>query len=327
MKLKTIYGPHPSRCFDWSLGVDVLLPPKRCPHNCIYCPLGRTSIKTMKPTMLIDPETVKKEIEEFIQVNGCIFRNILLWGYGDPLLNYHTPLVAKTIRDIINQYGCKSSIRIRTTGYTLGEKWASPILDIVDEVIIPFDAAEDTRQVINDPMNNAKTSLLIKILKSIPKTYRRKIAFEINLLKINGIKNSDPPTLDELTSHIGSTGIVKIYLKTINRPSWKQMIKPVRGKLFARVKDYLVDKGYIVKECISEKHNTIVLSSDLEEALINHLLRKPLSTDEIRATYGDKGVVLAEKMVLENLLDKILWGQKLFFKVKQTIDLYKWIGR
>ncbi|ADI31690.1 radical SAM protein [Staphylothermus hellenicus] len=327
MKLKTVYGPHPSRCFDWSLGVDVLLPPKRCPYNCVYCPLGRTSIKTMKPAMLIDPGTVKKELEEFIQVNGCIFSNILVWGHGDPLLNYHTPLIVRTIRETINQYGCRSSIRIRTTGFALGEKWALPLLDIVDEIIIPFDAAGETRQVINDPMDNAKISLLIETLRNIPKTYRRKIAFETNLLKIDGIKNSDLPILDELTSYISSTGIMKIYLKTVNRPSWKQMIKPVKGRLFTRVKDYLVDKGYTVKECTREKHSTIIISSDLEEALINHLLRKPLSTDEIRTIYGNRGIVLAEKMVLENLIDKIPWGQKLFFKVKQTIDLYKWIRR
>lgn len=327
MKLKTVYGPHPSRCFGLSLGVDVLNPPKRCPYNCIYCPMGRTSIKTVKPTMIIGIDAVKRDLEEFIQVNGCVFENILVWGYGDPLLNYYTPLVIKGIKEILNEYGCEAGIRIKTTGFSLGEKWAMPLLDIVDEVIIPLDAAGEVRQVINDPLESVKINLLIKSLRNMPRIYRKKIVFEINLLKTNGIRNTDPPVLDELISYIGLTGATRIYLKTVNRPSWKQSIKPVRGKLFIRVKNYLEENGCAVKECVRSEWGSIALSGDLEEALLNHLLRKPLSTDEIKTIYGSKGIVYAEKLVEENIAEKTPWGQKLFFKAKQTIDLYRLIKR
>jgi wyosine [tRNA(Phe)-imidazoG37] synthetase (radical SAM superfamily) len=318
--IKTIYGIHPSRCFGLSLGIDPLLPPKKCPYNCIYCPIGYTVNKTMDPKIHVSVERVGKELSEFINANGCVFENVMIWGSGDPLLNYQTPLIIGRVREILREYRCESTISIRTTGYLLGMEWVIPLYNLIDYIIIPLDAAGDARKFINEPLDKAKLSILVNTIREIPGEYRRRIFFEINLLRIDTFRNTDPPLLDELSTYIEKTRVNKILLKTINRPSWRRGIKPIRGRLFERVREYLENKGFIVKTCTSRGYKHIVLSGDVEELLFNHLLRKPLSTEEIRSIYGTIGVLFAEKLVRENIAEKTPWGTELFFRLKKTFS-------
>ncbi len=321
--IKTIYGVHPSRCLGLSLGIDPLLPPKKCPYNCIYCPIGYTVNKTIDPKIYVSVERVNKELSEFIDANGCVFENVMIWGSGDPLLNYQTPLIIGRVKDVLREYNCESIISIRTTGYLLSMEWAIPLYSLVDYVIIPLDAAGDARRFINEPLDKARLSILINIIKEIPEEYRKKIFFEINLLRIDTFRNTDPSLLDELSAYIEKTHVDKILLKTINRPSWRRGVKPVRGKLFERVREYLEEKGFTIRTCISREYKHIVLSGNVEELLFNHLLRKPLSTEEIRSIYGTIGVLFAEKLVKENIAEKIPWGTKLFFRLKKTFSIWK----
>jgi wyosine [tRNA(Phe)-imidazoG37] synthetase (radical SAM superfamily) len=319
--IKTIYGIHPSRCFGLSLGIDPLLPPKKCPYNCIYCPIGYTVNKTMDPKIYVLVERVSRELSEFINANGCVFENVMIWGSGDPLLNYQTPLITGRVRDILREYKCASTISIRTTGYLLGMEWVIPLYSLIDYIVIPLDAVGDARKFINEPLDKAKLSILVNTIKEIPREYRKKVFFEINLLRIDTFRNTDPSLLDELIAYIERTRVNRILLKTVNRPSWRRGIKPVRGKLFERVRKYLEDKGFIVKTCTSKEHKHIVLSGNVEELLFNHLLRKPLSTEEVRNIYGTIGVLFVEKLVREDVAEKIPWGTELFFRLKKTFSI------
>jgi len=44
---RCVYGPVPSRRLGRSLGID-LVPFKTCTYDCVYCPLGRTTNKTLE---------------------------------------------------------------------------------------------------------------------------------------------------------------------------------------------------------------------------------------------------------------------------------------
>ncbi|MHA2380221.1 MAG: hypothetical protein ACXADS_13185 [Candidatus Thorarchaeota archaeon] len=39
-----IYGPVSSWRYGRSLGVDIIIPPKKCTDNCVYCQLGSTKM-------------------------------------------------------------------------------------------------------------------------------------------------------------------------------------------------------------------------------------------------------------------------------------------
>lgn len=322
MRIKTVYGPHPSRCFGLSLGIDPILPPKRCIYNCIYCPMGRTISHVSSPSIMVTPERVKEELVEFIVTNGCIFENIMIWGMGDPLLNYHTPLIAKIVRETVREHGCLAGIVVRTTGFHLGGEWVRPLYDFVDEVVIPVDSVGDERKIINNPIQGHGVYRLANIIKQMPRFYKKKIAVEINLLRYNGSGNYVPSLIHEVMSILDMMNMKKIYLKTVSRPGSSDSIKPVRGGTFAKIMKLFIDNGFNVVTCTDTKRNNVFYAGDIREALLNHLLRKPLSSDEIALIYGNEGLVEAEKMVEAGFLAKKPWCGKIFFRIKTVIDIY-----
>jgi len=322
VKIRTVYGPHPSMCFGLSLGIDPILPPKRCIYNCIYCPMGRTISQVSTPSIIVTPERVKEDLEEFIATNGCIFENIMIWGMGDPLLNYHTPLIAKTVRETVQEHGCSAKIVVRTTGFHLGEEWVRPLYDFVDEIIIPVDSAGDERKIINDPIQGYGIYRLANIIKRIPRFYKKKVAVEINLLRHNGDGNCSPSLIHEIISILNMMNTKKVYLKTVSRPGSSDSIKPVRGRTFTKIMELLVNNGYNVVTCTNIKRINVFYAGDTREALLNHLLRKPLSSEEIMLIYGNEGLVEAERMVEAGYLVKKPWGEKVFFRIKTVIDIF-----
>ena len=330
MKLRTVYGPHISRCFGLSLGIDPLLIPKKCPYDCIYCPLSvKTINKTYSPKIIVTKDKILSDLRHFINSNRDVFENIehiIVWGMGDPLLNYHTPLIVEEIKKLLVNEKSSAKIVLRTTGYLIDEKWAYPVLENANYIIIPIDAAGEYRQIINNPLEKLKLKQLVQKIKSIPRVLRNKFFIEINLLRYNGLRNSDPKILDEILSYISMSGVSKILLKTINRPSWNTRIKPVKGRVFEKTREYLENNGYKVFACIEKPlEKKIIIKSDLEEAILNHLLRKPLSNEEIQKIYGLRGIITAEKFVEANLVEKINWLNKIYFRTRHSLDLYNYL--
>jgi wyosine [tRNA(Phe)-imidazoG37] synthetase (radical SAM superfamily) len=52
-----LFGPVPSRRLGLSLGVD-LIPPKTCTFDCLYCQVGRTTLKTADPKTFVPIQEV-----------------------------------------------------------------------------------------------------------------------------------------------------------------------------------------------------------------------------------------------------------------------------
>lgn len=80
-----VYGPVPSRRLGRSLGVD-LVPFKVCTFDCVYCQLGRTTIKTVERKEYVSAadvlDEVKRKLAEEDNPNYITFA-----GSGEPTLN------------------------------------------------------------------------------------------------------------------------------------------------------------------------------------------------------------------------------------------------
>jgi len=85
------YGPVPSWLLGRSLGIDVLLPPKTCTFDCVYCQLGRTVKMFSAPEDLKD----RVEVNVVLQSLRVALENIpsrsldhaTFSGFGEPTLN------------------------------------------------------------------------------------------------------------------------------------------------------------------------------------------------------------------------------------------------
>jgi len=59
--IQYIFGPVPSRRLGRSLGID-LVPYKTCTYDCVYCQLGRTTVKTAHREAFAPVKTIVGEI-------------------------------------------------------------------------------------------------------------------------------------------------------------------------------------------------------------------------------------------------------------------------
>lgn len=321
MRIRPVYGVHPSRCFGPSLGIDPLMPPKKCVYDCIYCPLGGSGKRCSAPMSLVRPPEIHGDLGEFLRVNGCVFEHVLVWGMGDPLLNYYTPLIVSGIKEVLVRQECRAEVSVRTTGYMLEQEYARQVLVEADRLLIVLDTGPELRGIINNPAEGFTLRRLVGILKRIPAKYKSKIWIEVNLLRIGSESNAQLPVIEELLSVLSSTGIRNFIVKPVNRPGKDPGIKPVRGKLLLRAVEKLLENDYNVMDC-RRSVETISLSETSPESIYNHVLRKPLSTREISIVYGAEGIREAERMAEAGYLEKITWMNQVFFKARRTIDTF-----
>jgi wyosine [tRNA(Phe)-imidazoG37] synthetase (radical SAM superfamily) len=79
------FGPVPSRRLGRSLGID-FVPFKTCSYDCIYCQLGRTTVKTMERKEYAPVMAVLQEVEEKLnRISPPDY--ITLSGSGEPTLH------------------------------------------------------------------------------------------------------------------------------------------------------------------------------------------------------------------------------------------------
>ncbi len=60
-----IFGPVPSRRLGRSLGINNI-PPKACSYSCVYCQVGPTTIKDIKPQTFYSPEMIYLEVKQHL---------------------------------------------------------------------------------------------------------------------------------------------------------------------------------------------------------------------------------------------------------------------
>lgn len=310
-ELKTVYGIHLSRCFEASLGIDPLLSPKKCSLNCIFCPLGETIVKTIKPSIYVDLDRVIRDLMNFIDKNGLIFKTTFVWGLGDPLLNYQTPVIVEKIHSLLKDMGFNGRIVVRTSGVLINSNWIKPVFKYVDENLVPIALPYSYWKIFTEPVGDFKFNNLVNSLKNIVKEYGDKLAIELVVFRYRDFTNAEESVLDELISVIHSTRVEKIYVKTINRPGRSIDIKPVRGELFNRVVEKMNNEGFKTIVCSDVSVNKLNIV-DKTNILLNHILRKPLSTDEIIQIYGPESLKILEK----SFVSKINWDNKIYFKLK-----------
>jgi len=313
-QVKTVYGPHPTPCYGNAVVVDSLLPPKKCPYNCVFCPLGETVIKTNKPGVYASVERVAGDFEEFLKDNGVVFEKVLVWGFGDPLLNYQLPAILNSIKSILVEKNINAQLVVKTTGLNMGENWVFPLYEIADEIVVPLSTPPSLWKVYSKPVEKYAFEKLIEKLASIDKRYRAKMSAELVVFKINSSGNFEEEVLHELVSVYSRIGFSKVYVTTLDRPA-HHGVKPVNQKVLEKIASKLIDEGLKAHVCSKKLVSSQVKITTLKW-LFNHVLRMPLSTMEVLGIYGEWGLAVLNQMVKNNLVSKISWEGQVFFKAR-----------
>jgi wyosine [tRNA(Phe)-imidazoG37] synthetase (radical SAM superfamily) len=181
-----IYGPIKSRRLGLSLGIN-LTPCKICSFDCVYCQVGRTTLKTVERKEYVEPELVFRQLRNWLKNNLDAARNlnyITIAGHGEPTLHSGLEKIISGIKEIISL-----PVAVITNSSLLVSATLRQELHQADLVVPSLDAVtQDILEKIDRPAVGINVNDILKALIDFRKGYKGKIWLEIMLVR--GINDS-----------------------------------------------------------------------------------------------------------------------------------------
>lgn len=152
------------------------LPENYCTFDCVFCPLGRTKVKTDKAFNFKETEVFLDNLEEILKNKkiDIVFIN----PDGESLTN-------SRILDVINlikKY--KAKVRILSNGYLFNRSEYKNILNNCDEVIGELAVISEKHfQKIQRPLQGFTFEEYVSNMKNFNKQYKGKFVIAITILK------------------------------------------------------------------------------------------------------------------------------------------------
>ncbi len=153
-----------------------VLPQKYCNFDCIFCPIGRSSVKVEEQMSFDAHQESMKEFDHIIETTkpDLIFIN----SSGEALVN-------SQIHDIISFIKSKGlPIRLLSNGYLLNNPAYSEIANMCDEVIGEIKVVtEEDFQKVQRPIEGYTLENYIFNMISFNQQYKGRFIFEITIIK------------------------------------------------------------------------------------------------------------------------------------------------
>jgi len=176
---KLIYGPIFSRRLGASLGVDII-PMKTCDYDCIYCQLGRTTVKTARIAPYISADEVISGLEAFFfrQAEGSRIDYITVAGSGEPTLNSEISAVISGIKEIT-----EIPVAVLTNGSLLWEQLVAQACMMADLVFPLLDAGDERMfEKVNRPCREIDFKKMVEGIMRFSSCYKGRLWLEIMVI-------------------------------------------------------------------------------------------------------------------------------------------------
>lgn len=207
--MKYIYGPVKSRRLGLSLGIS-LTPYKACSFDCVYCQLGRTTLKTGLRKEYIKESGIIAELEAWLKDNSAQARKlkfVTFSGFGEPTLNLKFPVLIRKIKKLT-----KAKVCVITNSAHLASVAVRKGLCEADLIVPSLDAATQSAfERIDRPLAKIKITGIINGLVKLRKSFRGLIWLEIMLVR--GI-NDSKQEINKLKEAVNKINPDKIQLNS-----------------------------------------------------------------------------------------------------------------
>ena len=309
------YGPVFSRRFGYSLGVD-LIPYKVCSFDCVYCQLGKTTVKTteIKKYRNIDYKTYKTEFLQTIE-NAEKIDYITFAGSGEPTLS-------SDLKDLINitKNLTKTPLLVLTNGSGFINEGVIEAVLPADVVKISLDATDEaTFYKINKPCESISFDAFTKGVSKFFRSYGGEILIEIMLLKNINDNEESFKNFQRLFEQIPFfyDKVKKIHLNNpLRLPESYSKLKSseARTEKFTML---LPGKTEIIK--ISKNHGKAVkqlYETDLQKKIQDIIKRRPSTSVDISKSLN---ININEAIkLLTYLIDK----KKIYCEIKNKTKVF-----
>lgn len=302
-----LFGPVPSRRLGLSLGVD-LVKPKTCTFDCIYCEVGRTTIKTIDA--LPQPDT--KSL--FAELSNTLSRTrpdvITLAGSGEPTL---CPAIGEIIK------GIKAMTDIPVVVLTNGSLfWKDEVVKgcLSADIIMPTLSStfEETFRRIHRPHASLSLERVLEGLARLRSAYSGKIFLE--LMVLGGINDSDRE-IEALRDAVKRIGPDRIQINTVVRPPAEPDALAVKPKRLAEIMERLGPKAEIIAGASVPVGSSF--SDSPGEKIIETLNRRPITLIDLAGLTGlpyEETDALVRGLLFKGLIEKREFNGEIFYTGK-----------
>ncbi len=239
--MKYIYGPVNSRRLGVSLGVS-LTPHKVCPFDCIYCQLGKTSLKTSERKEYVKISDILAEVNSWIACHPEELKTlnfVTLAGSGEPTLNSGIDRLIDSLKQMLHV-----PIAVITNSALLADPTVRKQLYNADLIVPSLDAVtQEAFDKIGRPCPEVKLEGIIEGLISLSREFRGKIWLEVMLVK--GVNDNLAHTrmLKQVIERINPD---LVQLNSPIRTTTEDDVEPLDAKHLGKIKELLGDKCEII---------------------------------------------------------------------------------
>lgn len=199
------------------------LPKNYCSFDCVFCPLGRTKVKTDMTFDFKEAEVLLDNLEKLLKNKDI---DIIFINPDGEALAYSRVL---DIINIIKKYNVR--VKIISNGYLFNRKEYKNILNQCDEVIGELAVtSEEHFQKIQRPIRGYTFEEYVSNMESFNKQYKGKFILDITILKNYSDSNEEVEKFKEFIKRIKPDEIL------VQTPD-KEKFKKAFGICESRLKD------------------------------------------------------------------------------------------
>lgn len=308
MKYKHLFGPVPSRRLGLSLGVD-LVPHKVCTLDCVYCEVGKTTIKTLERKEYVPYDEIIFELNNYFSSNPQL-DYITFSGAGEPTMNSRLGDVIKYIKNNFSEY----KLCLITNGTLFFDDQVRKEVLEVDLILPSLDAvSEKVFYKINRPNKSLSVEKIVDGLIQLRKEFTKEIWLEIFFAE--GINDTD----EEIELLFEKVKLIKpdrVQLNTLDRPGTEKWITPLSDEKLKEIAKRFLPFSV---DIISRKKTTIYeskISDDIEQKILATLKRRPCTAEDISQMLGLKIMEVNKFLAIfeeQNLIERT---EEIFYKIK-----------
>ncbi|MBW1998488.1 MAG: radical SAM protein [Deltaproteobacteria bacterium] len=267
--MKYVFGPVASRRLGLSLGVD-LVPRKCCSYDCIYCQVGRTTIRTLETKPYLPAQAVLQELRQ--SLDNADPDVVTLSGSGEPTLHGEIGVIIRGIKKIASR-----KVAVLTNVSLLWNDLVRRNL-LEADIIMPTlsTARESTFQTIHRPHPDLQLPKILEGLELLRKEFKGFIGLEIML--ISGI-NDGEDEVRELKKVVDALEVDQVQLNTIVRPPADTSALPLESRRLEEIREFFGANAAIISHNRGEKRAPRCI--DLSASILEVVRRRPLRVKDV----------------------------------------------
>ncbi|MFH1128506.1 MAG: radical SAM protein [Candidatus Omnitrophota bacterium] len=239
--MKFVFGPLKSRRLGNSLGIN-LTPHKICSFDCVYCQLGKTTLKTQERKEYVSLKDILNELKTWLESNSQELKNInyiTLSGSGEPTLNDKIKQLILEIKKLTSL-----PVAVLTNSSLLKSAVVRGEILAADLIVPSLDAVEKKVFLeIDRPQENIEIEEIIEGLIALRREFKGKIWLEVMLVR--GI-NDDIRYIKKLKKITDLINPDKIQLNSPVRTTSEPGVLSVDKKKLEKIQEILGEKCEII---------------------------------------------------------------------------------